>query len=39
MLMNMEGLELEEELLLFRPLLKIKDLTETDIQILKKNLR
>lgn len=39
MLLNMEGLELEEELLIYRPLLKIKDLTETDIQILKKNLR
>ncbi len=39
MLMNMEGIELEEELLFYRPLLRISDLTDADIQILEKNLR
>lgn len=38
-LLNREGLEPEEELLFHRSLLKIKDLNDDDIQLLKKNLR
>jgi len=37
-LVNREGLEPEEELLLHKPLLKIKDLTDEDIRLIRKNL-
>lgn len=37
-LVNKEGLEPEKELLFYRPLLKIRDLEENDIRLLRKNL-
>jgi hypothetical protein len=37
-LVNREGLEPEEELLLHKPLLKIRDLTDEDIRLIRKNL-